>query len=203
MDLPLGANPGWSRTTRREGLLAPRYGVYIQSDAWRDFRDRYRAARPWECVCGQTTGLHLHHISYERLGAEEFDDVHPLCPTCHARLHAQTPGRAAGLDPSEWAHRLRADRVLDPRGDRVSIAYEEQLARRAEDLRPQMARLRQALRAAKPLDVRIREARAHARHMGVDIHQPLRLIRLAFEGGRSRAAIERRVQALEDLLWPA
>lgn len=179
-----------------------RYAAYLASDDWRAFRDSYRAARPWECICGQTTGLHLHHISYERVGAEEFDDVYPLCPTCHARLHMIVPGRVEGLDPRDHAHRLRADRILDPRGDRVSIAYEEQLAERAADLRSQMNVLRRLLREQQPLDARIRAIRAQARYLRVDVHNELRLVALAIEGGRSRAHVSRRISAVEARLWP-
>jgi len=36
----------------------------------------------WSLRSGQ-----LHHVTYMRLGAEEPDDLVPLCPTHHARLH--------------------------------------------------------------------------------------------------------------------
>jgi hypothetical protein len=50
---------------------------------------------------------------------------------------------------------------------------------------------------------RIQLARAEAKRRGVDVHQPLRLIRLAMEGGRSDQHIESRITALERRVYPA
>jgi len=69
----------------------------------------------------------------------------------------------------------------------------------------QQAQARQAARLAmngNRLDHRIRTAIATARHLRVDIHRELRLVRLAIQGGRSEAAISRRVDVIERKLWP-
>lgn len=50
---------------------------------------------------------------------------------------------------------------------------------------------------------RITFAKAQAKHAGVEIHQPLRLLRLTVERGRSDAAIEQRLRALERVVWPS
>jgi hypothetical protein len=34
------------------------------------------------------------------------------------------------------------------------------------------------------------------------VHGELRLVRLALQGGRSRAHVERRLEVLEERLWP-
>lgn len=66
------------------------YRAYIESEDWRDVRARYRASRLPKCcvACGATTGLELHHATYERLGRERLTDLRPLCGDCHERVHA-------------------------------------------------------------------------------------------------------------------
>lgn len=67
---------------------------------------------------------------------------------------------------------------------------------------PSIRALQVEARESQSLGRRIERAKAQARHLGVDVHQPLRLCRLAIENGRSRAHVERRIEAVESLLWP-
>lgn len=89
------AGSRWSqaRITRRAT-----YAAYMDSAAWQDKRrewyqgwlDSHR--RPPACVvCGRRWSPrsgHLHHVTYMRLGAEEHDDLIPLCAAHHGQLHA-------------------------------------------------------------------------------------------------------------------
>lgn len=68
---------------------------------------------------------------------------------------------------------------------------------------PGLNALQAGERQAAPLDRRIERCRAQAKHLRVDVHGELRLVRLAISGGRSRAHVERRVEALESRLWPS
>ena len=65
------------------------YAWYIGSPHWTATKDRYRhSGRPWRCyVCGGDGALALHHRTYERMGAEELDDLVPVHAGCHARIH--------------------------------------------------------------------------------------------------------------------
>jgi len=65
-----------------------------------------------------------------------------------------------------------------------------------------MNALQAGARGAQPLNVRLARCKAQAKHLRVDVHQPLRLARLALENGRSYAHVERRIEAVEALLWP-
>jgi hypothetical protein len=67
---------------------------------------------------------------------------------------------------------------------------------------PHLTALHEGVRAVDSLDRRLARCKAQAKHLGVDVHQPLRLARLAIEGGRSHAHVERRIEALETILWP-
>jgi 5-methylcytosine-specific restriction endonuclease McrA len=86
------------------------------SAEWLDWRRRWRqrwvgrhGGEPACVVCGQTwtlTNGDLHHRSYDRLGAERWFDVIPLCRRCHDILHViyesnpawQRLGRARATD---------------------------------------------------------------------------------------------------------
>ena len=74
------------------------YDAYINSRAWSDKRRQWYAAwltaagiEPSCLVCGQRWTLragHLHHATYDRLGAESLRDLLPLCRRDHKALHA-------------------------------------------------------------------------------------------------------------------
>lgn len=76
----------------------PDYDAYIASDAWRCRRDLYILAHDYACFrCHATRRLELHHLTYERLGAELDGDLCWLCASCHVQQH----WRIGMLDPGE------------------------------------------------------------------------------------------------------
>ena len=64
------------------------YSRYISSQHFRELRaerlkkDDYRCHR-----CRSAKNLHCHHITYERIGREDIDDVVMLCGSCHSTIH--------------------------------------------------------------------------------------------------------------------
>ena len=74
------------------------YAAYMDSKAWQDKRRDWYArwvtltGSPPVClVCGRRWSVrsgHLHHLTYQRLGAEELKDLSQLCGRDHARLHS-------------------------------------------------------------------------------------------------------------------
>ena len=74
------------------------YAAYMNSKAWQDKRRDWYArcvtltGSPPVClVCGRRWSLrsgHLHHLTYQRLGAEDPADLIGLCARDHARLHS-------------------------------------------------------------------------------------------------------------------
>jgi DNA-binding Lrp family transcriptional regulator len=79
----------------------PEHAAYLRSPHWRAVRERYKSKRPWVCgVCPRTNRLHLHHLTYERLGRERLSDLIPLCRTHHMRAHR----REANGAPLRTAH---------------------------------------------------------------------------------------------------
>lgn len=71
---------------RRLGEMGYRsYEQYLATEHWRKTRERQPRTA---CQgCGLTTNLHLHHLTYERLGGELPTDLAWLCETCHRQIH--------------------------------------------------------------------------------------------------------------------
>jgi 5-methylcytosine-specific restriction endonuclease McrA len=84
-----------------DGLRLPaystRYRRALNSHHWRDLRARLIRERAGCESCGHPpfsggASLTLHHLTYERLGAELDSDVEVLCTVCHtARFKADNP----------------------------------------------------------------------------------------------------------------
>ena len=65
-----------------------RYSGYIQSSHWKDIRRQRLAMDGFQCsMCGTAKNLEVHHLTYERLGHEDLDDLVSLCKRCHAIVH--------------------------------------------------------------------------------------------------------------------
>lgn len=69
------------------------YERYINSKAWRDVRQKYRADSTryqdcWSCMApANSVQIHFHHLHYNSLMHETLDDIIPLCVECHKNLH--------------------------------------------------------------------------------------------------------------------
>lgn len=97
----------------------------------------------------------------------------------------------------------RPSKAMDP-SEPEAVAAEDQRRITEEAARswPHLNALQRGERTAAPLDRRIARCKAQAKHLGVDVHGELRLVRLAVAGGRSQAHVERRIEVLEARLWP-
>lgn len=62
------------------------YQKYITSTKWRNIRKQILQHRGRVCeVCKKAHyRLEVHHLTYERLGAEKYTDLLVVCPDCHA-----------------------------------------------------------------------------------------------------------------------
>lgn len=65
------------------------WGEYLKTSAWQEMRQKVFRRDGFVCVaCGESKNLNVHHITYERLGAEELSDLVTLCQRCHENVHA-------------------------------------------------------------------------------------------------------------------
>lgn len=80
------------------------YNEHLKSKPWRETKKLLRRAsakengRPVCARCNRSEtenrhlygeGLHGHHLTYERFGAEKIRDIELLCSVCHAFEHGQ------------------------------------------------------------------------------------------------------------------
>ncbi len=69
------------------------YRAYLQGDHWEDVRKRFWASKlPKTCGgCGAAHGLHLHHRTYKRIGAEWLTDLILVCAGAGGHAGTQSP----------------------------------------------------------------------------------------------------------------
>ena len=107
---PKDAVKSWrERRWRRARLFAlgftmEQYDNYLATPHWRAFRQQAFAEqrktlghnRCNRCSKSAVT-LHVHHLTYERLGKELIQDVEIICPDCHHKEHETSADRRARL----------------------------------------------------------------------------------------------------------
>jgi 5-methylcytosine-specific restriction endonuclease McrA len=83
---------GRARKTSRRRRHSALYTSYMQSEAWKALRqtmiDITGCCERCE-LTDEVTMLEVHHLTYERLGHEDLDDLQVLCPPCHVIADAE------------------------------------------------------------------------------------------------------------------
>lgn len=65
------------------------YNTYLGSNHWKSTRQKALERADYQCWnCNANDGLHVHHLTYERVGKERPDDLRVLCSSCHAKTHS-------------------------------------------------------------------------------------------------------------------
>ena len=65
------------------------YEKYLSSDDWKEIRAKQLRSQKVCQACGTAKNLHVHHMTYRRLGFEKLKNLRTLCHSCHFRLHEQ------------------------------------------------------------------------------------------------------------------
>ena len=66
------------------------YYDYLDSDKWKSIKSRLFILLGKYCErCGSKERIQVHHITYERLFNERFDDLEILCENCHKKEHGK------------------------------------------------------------------------------------------------------------------
>jgi 5-methylcytosine-specific restriction endonuclease McrA len=63
------------------------YDEYLKSLHWKILRQKYIETYGDKCEICDNKGEQLHHLNYDNLGNEEFDDLMLLCSSCHYANH--------------------------------------------------------------------------------------------------------------------
>ena len=85
------------------------YDEYLFSSHWTNFRKRF-IGRKCEGCGGRW--VNLHHVNYERLGAELDEDVVPLCRDCHEYVHKVCKERRWKISPRSTERALNERRGI-------------------------------------------------------------------------------------------
>ncbi|HEX5449167.1 MAG TPA: HNH endonuclease signature motif containing protein [Gaiellaceae bacterium] len=92
------------------------YRKYLKSIEWQRIRNRELLRANYRCErCGAAypnATLHVHHLHYERVGAEDEGDLAVLCSFCHTNLHDGRRGDPANrpwAKENSWLSRLLRD----------------------------------------------------------------------------------------------
>lgn len=76
------------RAERRSKGHRTSYETYINSKDWERRRNAFWQTHPRRCaVCDTGLRIHLHHMSYRKIGAEPDEHLIPLCQAHHRRYH--------------------------------------------------------------------------------------------------------------------
>jgi len=97
----------------------PRYRLYLKSHAWKQRRWGVLRRAGNKCqLCPATTHLEVHHVTYNRVGAERIEDMRCLCRTCHQSLEESgnkyIPADQATSDELRRRYELLKDRRENP-----------------------------------------------------------------------------------------
>lgn len=90
----------------------------------------------------------------------------------------------------------------EPEPEAVDADTQKRISLAAARNWPHLNALQRGAREAKPLHVRLRNAKAQAKSLRIDVHRPVQLIEYAIRGGRSHAHVEQRIKALEATVFP-
>lgn len=82
--LPKGTMPNFGNPL----MSAEAKHQYLQSPEWKALKKLKLEQSNHKCqLCSSTSNLHLHHLTYDRLGNELLTDLTILCNHCHQLQH--------------------------------------------------------------------------------------------------------------------
>jgi hypothetical protein len=118
------------------------YATYMRSRAWRQRRAMILDRDGHRCQsCGSTSRLTVHHLTYERLGNENWGDLVTLCQGCHDWVHGKQrrPAKHASK-ASQEARNSRLERAwgapaMSPEEQAEEDAWEARAAKTGGDNR--------------------------------------------------------------------
>jgi 5-methylcytosine-specific restriction endonuclease McrA len=83
------------------------YRAYLRTDHWIKTREEALDRALHRCaLCNTDSNLHVHHRTYERLGAELPSDLTVLCADCHRKFHDTLPAPPSDSASPDKHHNL-------------------------------------------------------------------------------------------------
>ena len=122
---------------RDTGECFTSYKDYLKSEHWANFRESFFLERELMCAhCGTLKlPIHLHHLTYARIGMEYHGDVIPLCKSCHRKVHGKKETK-----PKKRKPRKKKTASIDKKRGRPNSkeAYQD----RCDSIRKSLIRMR-------------------------------------------------------------
>jgi hypothetical protein len=165
------------------------YGDYLRSPHWLRTRQRYlESDLPQTCVCGDWD-IQLHHMTYERVGAEELSDLTPLCRRCHSLVHVLEWRREIGLD---------LDGLCD--GDRALAGRKAltRLVQRSQGEREAAVKEHQREVLAKSFAQRVLDAKRVAIARRVHVSPGINVLKMMVRAGKDEVRLTRQLRLIEE-----
>ena len=64
------------------------YYSYLNTKEWHDKRNKMLNYADYKCSrCSKTENLQVHHLNYNTVGFESFNDLQVVCNGCHKKIH--------------------------------------------------------------------------------------------------------------------
>lgn len=79
----------WTRREAKKSVFTEWYNKYLESGAWRELRQTILERDKYKCVLCKGDAQQVHHISYERAGYEQPEDLISICLECHQSVHGR------------------------------------------------------------------------------------------------------------------
>jgi predicted HNH restriction endonuclease len=77
----------------RDAKFWEEYEAHLASDKWKAIRRKVLARCRSVCEgCGERPAVHVHHLTYKRLGREMLFDLAGVCKQCHEAIHGRPLG---------------------------------------------------------------------------------------------------------------
>jgi hypothetical protein len=110
--VPDGPGPSAEQAPPSPPLERADYQAYLRSEAWAARRAAVLERAGGTCErCAAAPTAEVHHLTYERLGAEREDDLIALCSACHRGRQGAHPPGGGELHPSARRTLARLQRL--------------------------------------------------------------------------------------------
>ena len=90
--IAVGINQAMKQKQRKRLRTMP-YREYLQTMEWQQRAHKARVRAKFRCEnpeCRSQARLDVHHLTYERRGAERPSDLMALCRPCHEKQHQKS-----------------------------------------------------------------------------------------------------------------
>lgn len=100
----------FKRDRRLKNIGFATYQAYLNSDLWKEIRDRVFAEKGSACLCCGKVAVQIHHTRYkmEDLLGTNLRHLQPVCGSCHREIEFKPNGRKRSRTRVKYEFKKRA-----------------------------------------------------------------------------------------------